>query len=299
MGGIKLLVAGAQGQVARSLVEAAKERNVILDALGRPELDLTIPDTIRRSIEKTKPDFVINTAAYTAVDKAENEPETANAINHLGAAALSQICSDRNIPIIHLSTDYVFDGRKPQPYDETDPTSPLGVYGSTKLAGELAVAKANHAHIILRTAWVYSPYGHNFVKTMLQLAKSRSELSVVDDQLGCPTYAPHIADAILQIVENLTNSSERETIWGIYNIAGSGETTWCGFAREIFENSAKHGEKEVTVSPISTKEYPTPARRPENSRLACNKLNQVFGVTMPDWQTGVSDCVSRLLQKTL
>ena len=295
---MKLLVVGAQGQVARSLIEVANKRHISLVSLGRPELDLTRPETIKYWVKKAAPDFVVNAAAYTAVDNAENDEAAAKALNHIGAGVLAGICSDHNIPIIHLSTDYVFDGSKTGPYSETDPTSPLGVYGQSKLDGELAVATENSKHIILRTAWVFSPFGNNFVKTMLRLAKTRDELSVVDDQFGCPTYAPHLAGGIIQIVETLTKSQQDDGLWGIYNMAGNGKTTWCGFAREIFANSLKYDKKEIKVVPILTEDFPTPARRPVNSTLDCGKLEKSFGVFLPDWKTGAADCVKRLLKTT-
>jgi len=291
---MKLLVAGSRGQVARALAEAAADFDVDLAALGRPALDLTDPDSIEKAIEKAAPDWVINAAAYTAVDQAEEDREAVVAVNHHGAGALAAICGGRNIPLVHLSTDYVFDGSRKTPYTETDAVAPLGVYGRSKRDGEIAVIAGNPRHLILRTAWVYSPFGQNFVKTMLRLAETRDELNVVDDQRGCPTYAPHIARGILRIIAKLASGKGEKPPWGIYNMAGGGETSWCGFAREIFIQSEKLGGATARVHPITTWEYPTPARRPANSRLDCSKLAQVFGVTLPDWRDGTAACVARL-----
>ncbi len=288
-------MAGAQGQIARSLVEAAEEHGIFLAAIGRPELDLTKPDTLSRSIEKVRPDFVINAAAYTAVDKAEDNSNEAFSINQTGAGFLSAACSKFNIPVVHLSTDYVFDGTKDTAYSEQDITAPLGVYGHSKLKGEKAVSTANPNHLILRTAWVYSPFGNNFVKVMLKLGQTRDQLSVVDDQLGSPTYAPHLARCILQLIDHQHKSGQADRFWGIYNIAGSGAATWCGLAREIFKISSDSGGPVARVSPITTAEYPTSARRPANSRLDCSRLKEIFNITMPKWQDGVVDCIKRLL----
>ena len=292
---MKIFVAGAQGQVALSLVEIAARRNINLVAMGRPQLDISDIDSIGRAFDREAPDIVINAAAYTAVDRAEGEPDAAHAVNTLGAANLASSCHNRGLPTLHLSTDYIFDGTKLSPYTEEDATAPLGVYGRTKLDGERGVIKANQRHIILRTAWVYSPFGNNFVKTMLRLAESRNELNVVDDQRGCPSYAPHIADALLDIAGNFHDSSAGPDVWGIYNMAGTGDVSWCGFAREIFSQSEKSAGPTARVHAISTAEYPTPADRPANSRLDCSKLKQVFNVSLPDWCIGTATCVGRLV----
>lgn len=197
---------------------------------------------------------------------------------------LAENCARLDIPLIHISTDYVYDGGKKSPYVETDPTSPLGMYGHSKLEGDRDVIAANSQHIILRTAWVYSPFGHNFVKTMLRLGQTRDELSVVDDQQGSPSYAPHIAASIMQL-------------WGIYHMAGGGDTTWCRFAREIFAQSRRLGGPSAKVSPISTAQYATPAKCPANSSLDCSKLNETFGISLPDWHKGTAECVERLLEE--
>ena len=244
-----------------------------------------------------RPDVIINSAAYTAVDKAESEAPAALALNRDGARMLAEAAAKRGAAIIHISTDYVFDGSKPAPYLEDDPTGPINVYGWSKLEGEQAVVGANARHVIARTSWVYSPTGANFVKTMLRLAGERKELRIVDDQIGNPTYAPHLAKALLQIARSVLEDEPGQR-WGTYHLAGAGTVSWCGFAREIFRVSATLGGPSADVAPIATADYPTPARRPANSRLDCSKAESTFGVVLPDWRAGVHDCVVRLLAKS-
>jgi dTDP-4-dehydrorhamnose reductase len=292
---MRLLIAGWQGQLARALAEAAPRRDdVRAFAIGRPALDICELPTIERALNEHSPDVVINSAAYTAVDQAETDESAAFALNAKGAGALAAAAAKRGVAVIHVSTDYVFDGTKPSPYVETDPTSPLSAYGRTKLAGEQAVASANPRHVILRTAWVHSPWGKNFVKTMLRLGAERDELRVVDDQVGSPTYAPHLATAILDIAARIGRGEMRASDWGLFHAAGSGETSWYGLAREVFAVAAKTGHKTPRVEAITASEYPTPAKRPANSRLDCGKLERHFGIGLPDWRAGVNDCLSRL-----
>ena len=289
---MRLLITGWQGQVAQSLIEtAAGRKDVEALAIGRPALDLVSLPTILRALSDHRPDVVINTAAYTAVDKAETEQEAAFALNRDGAARLAEATAARNLPLIHLSTDYVFDGTKPAPYVETDKTAPLGVYGRSKLEGELAVQAGNPHHIIMRTAWVVSPFGANFVKTMLRLGKERGAVRVVADQIGSPTYAPDLAATILDVAAKLNARSP----WGIYNAAGAGEATWHGVAQTVFDRAAELGAAPVALTAITTADYPTPARRPANSRLDCGKLRAAFGLGLPDWQPSVRNCVDRLM----
>ncbi len=287
---MRLLITGSHGQVAQSLAEAgARRQDVQAMAVGRPALDLAKLPTILRTVADQRPDVVINTAAYTAVDKAESEPEQAHALNCEGARLIAEAAAQRGIPIIHLSTDYVFDGAKPAPYVETDATAPLGVYGRTKMAGEAAVIAANPKHIILRTAWVHSPFGQNFIKTMLRLAAERPELRVVSDQFGSPTYAPHLASAILDIAAAIAGQAAAP--WGIYHLAGQGETSWHGLAEHAVRAAGRTG---VTVKAITTADYPTAAPRPANSRLDSSKAKTTFGVHLPDWRAGADECVRRL-----
>jgi dTDP-4-dehydrorhamnose reductase len=294
---MRLLIAGWQGQVARALVELGPAApDVDAFAVGRPGLDLCEAATITRAMTDVRPDVIINAAAYTAVDKAESEPEAAFALNRDGARLLAEAAAKRGAALIHVSTDYVFDGSKTAPYAEGDPTAPLNVYGRSKLEGEEAVRAANPRHVIVRTAWLHSATGTNFVRTMLRLAGERPSLRVVDDQVGSPTYAPHLARALLDIARQVSGAqSQSQSPWGTYHIAGSGAVSWCGLAREIFRVASAQGGPSAEVAAITTADYPTPARRPMNSRLDCAKAARVFGVTLPDWREGVSECVSRLL----
>jgi dTDP-4-dehydrorhamnose reductase len=237
---------------------------------------------------------VINAAAYTAVDKAEAEPTQASVVNALGAEYVARACAASSIPMIHISSDYVFDGMKGSAYREDDPTGPINAYGRSKLDAERRVAEACEQHLILRTAWVHSPWGENFVKTMLRLAADRPLIRVVDDQIGSPTYAPHLAKIVLAIATRVVADPQR-THWGIYHAVGAGETTWFGFAREVFRLAAEHGLPAAEVVAIATADYPTPARRPANSRLDCDKLRLLFGLELPDWHVGAQDCVARLV----
>lgn len=291
---MRLLIAGAQGQLARAMIELAPAAaDVTAFAVGRPALDLTAPASVLSALADFKPDVIVNAAAYTAVDRAEQEPEAAMALNAEGPARLAEAAARRGAVLIHISTDCVFDGAKPTPYVEEDPTAPLSVYGRSKLAGEEAVRTRAERHIILRTSWVFSPYGTNFVRTILRTARERDELRVVDDRLGCPTYAPHLAVAILGIARAVTDGHGRDA-WGTYHAAGAGAVTWCGFAREIMRLSAAHDGPRVPVVPITTAEYSTAAVRPVNSRLDCSKLARNFGITLPSWQEGLADCFARL-----
>jgi dTDP-4-dehydrorhamnose reductase len=295
---VRIFVTGAEGQVARSLREAAAEdAGLVLGWGARPTFDLTRPDTIARAIDAFKPDLVVNPAAYTAVDKAESEPDLAFAVNRDGAGATAAAAASVGAPIIHLSTDYVFDGTKDGPYVENDAPCPTGVYGQSKLAGEIAVATANPRHVILRTAWVYAPFGANFVRTMLRLAGERDRLTVVDDQVGCPTYAPDIAAAILIIGRRL-NAEWREDYAGVTNCAGPDAMTWCGFARAIMSGTRTRGGRGVPVDAITTAQFPTPARRPANSRLDCGRLADLFGVRPPPLEDSLGRCLDRLLGVT-
>jgi len=291
---MRILVAGAQGQLAQALAQAARGRaGLALTAFGRPRLDLADPSTIAPALAREEPDLVVNAAAYTAVDKAESDAEAAFAVNAAGAGALAAAAAAAGCPIVHVSTDYVFDGRKPEPYLETDAPNPLGVYGASKLAGEAAVAAANPRHLILRTAWVFAAHGHNFVRTMLRLARERPRLTVVADQQGSPTYAPHLAEAILAVAARLGEAAGPPR-WGVYHAAAAGDTTWAGFAQAIVAAGARLGVPQVPVVAISTAEYPTPARRPANSRLDCGKLARTFGVRLPPWQQGLEACIAEL-----
>lgn len=289
---MRLLVTGRTGQLASSLLErAAAHPGIEVIAAGRPELDLTGRQKVAAALASLRPDIVVNAAAYTAVDKAEQEQAMAYAVNRDGAEIVAAAAARLRLPFIQISTDYVYAGDKAAPYVETDPTGPLGVYGASKLAGEVAVKAAHPDPLILRTSWVYSPFGANFVKTMLRLGATRESLGVVDDQWGNPTSALDIADAILRLAPGLTQG-------GTYHLCGTGETTWCGLARHVFAVSKAEGGPAPEVKAITTADYPTPARRPANSRLSMAAFAARFGFVLPAWQESVSATVSRLLQES-
>jgi dTDP-4-dehydrorhamnose reductase len=294
---MRLLIAGWQGQIARALVEAAPAcPDVAACAVGRAALDICEARSIERALARIEPTIVINSAAYTAVDKAETDAERAFALNRDGARMLAEAAARRAIPIIHISSDYVYGGRKASAYVEDDATEPATVFGRSKLEGEIAVRKANPRHVILRTAWVFSPMGRNFVKTMLAQAAERPRVRVVDDQRGSPTYAPHLVAAILELARQLSGKKAGEAPWGVYHAAGTGTTTWRGFAEEVFRASAALGGPVAEVEPIRSSDYPTPAARPMNAQLDCAKLERTFGLRLPPWQEGVADCVARLIK---
>jgi dTDP-4-dehydrorhamnose reductase len=291
---MRILVAGWQGQTARTFMDMAPAcAGITACAVGRPSLDVCEPRSIERALADITPDVVINSAAYTAVDLAEDEQEQAFALNRDGARQLAHAAARRGIPIIHLSTDYVFDGTKSAPYTETDAPNPQSVYGCSKLAGEQAVQEANSKHIILRTAWLFSPFGRNFVKSILQRARDGVHLRVVSDQHGSPTYAPHLVDAILAIARRIKDDGAG--LWGTYHAAGSGTATWHEMTAEILRQSALLGGPQTELDAITSADYPARARRPANARLDCSKLERSFGMRLPPWQEGVAECVRRLL----
>lgn len=288
---MRVFVAGSAGQVARALIDRAP-KGVQLLALGRPEFDIESREGAHR-IAEFAPDAMINAAAYTAVDAAESDSGRAFAINRDGAAWLAGIAAQRKIPFLHVSTDYVFDGARDGAYTEDDAPNPQTAYGRTKRAGEEAVLTTHPAALIFRTAWVYSPYGQNFVKTMLRLAAERESLRVVNDQVGNPTSAHDIAAALLDIAARLVGRDDHPR--GIYHLAASGETTWYGFAEAIMRLAADLGGRAIPVAPIATADYPTPAKRPANSRLDCSKLDRDFGLRMPDWRDSLAVAMQALL----
>ena len=278
-----ILVTGGSGQLATAL---AGGPGVVV--VGRPAFDFDRPETIEAAFRAAGPRVVVNAAAYTAVDAAESDAEAAYRANRDGPGTLARLCAEAGIPLIHVSTDYVFDGTKPTPYLETDPVAPQGVYGASKLAGEDAVLRAGGQAIILRTAWVYAATGKNFVRTMLTVGKTRDRLTVVADQHGCPTTATDLADAIRGIIGRLDRTGWQPDYQGVFHAAGSGETTWHGLAVATFAEAARHGARVPEVVPIATADWPTPARRPANSRLDCGKLQKTFGVAMPHWRDSLA-----------
>ncbi|TRB05408.1 dTDP-4-dehydrorhamnose reductase [Agrobacterium tumefaciens] len=291
---MRLAVTGKNGQVVSALKALANAELEIV-ALGRPELDLAQPETVLKALREVKADVVVSAAAYTAVDKAESEPDIAFAVNRDGARAVAQAASEIGIPVIHLSTDYVFDGTKDTAYVESDPTGPTSVYGHSKLEGERAISEATDNYVVLRTAWVYSEYGNNFVKTMLRLSENRDEINVVADQFGCPTSANDIAAAVVTIARKLVEDSSAP-LRGVFHLSGTGETSWANFAKQVFALSAENGGKSIAVNDITTAQYPTPAQRPANSRLDCSKLEEVYGIRLPSWQTSTHAVVTALAQ---
>ena len=296
---MRIAVTGKVGQVVQSLIECGPALGHTIVPVGRPELDLgaSAPDAVHRALSAAAPDVIISAAAYTAVDKAEAEHDLAFAINARGAGHVASAARLLGVPIIHVSTDYVFAGDGTAAYREEDPVGPTGVYGATKLAGEIAVREACANSAILRTAWVYSPFGANFVKTMLRLAETREELGVVADQWGNPTSALDIADGILRVAANLAHAKDPD-LRGVFHMTGAGEANWAQFADAIFAASAEHSGPTARVKPITTADYPTPARRPANSRLDCCKLASVHGVSLPSWQGSTEIVVARLLDRT-
>ena len=291
---MRIAVTGKQGQVVSSLLERAPQAGVEIIAVGRPELDLVNYSSIRAAILAIKPDVIVSAAAYTSVDAAEKEVELAFAINADGPAAIAQVAAELDIPVVHLSTDYVYPGDKMEMYIEADTTGPMSVYGKSKLAGERGVTAANGNHAILRTAWVYSPFGANFVKTMLRLAETRDTLNVVGDQYGMPTSAFDIADAVITISKRLIADADPE-LRGVFHMTGSGEASWADLAEAIFTRLQEKSGKTVSVERIATAAYPTPARRPVNSRLSNAKLKDVYGIVLPDWRVSLRMVLDRLL----
>ena len=290
---MRVLVTGSEGQVVQCLVErAASIPGLTVLTAGRPEFDLERPETIASAIAAAAPDIVVNAAAYTAVDQAEDEPDRAHRINGVGAGEVAAAARAVGAGVIQISTDYVFDGTGQGPYAEDAATGPTGVYGRSKLEGEARVREANPDHAILRTAWVYSPYGRNFVRTMMTLAATRDTLSVVGDQRGNPTSALDLADGILAMVAEW--SSVGASGGRLYHLAGMGEASWADLATAIFAECAHAGLPIATVTPIATAEYPTRATRPANSTLDCTRFEANFGFRMPEWRASLPAIVNRI-----
>tara|TARA_R110002049_G_scaffold117332_2_gene270547 strand:- start:133546 stop:134397 length:852 start_codon:yes stop_codon:yes gene_type:complete len=279
---MNILVFGRTGQVAKEIQSRAT-----VTALGRDAVDLNNPDACAKAVFDHAPDVVINAAAYTAVDAAENDSETAHQVNAEAPGAMARACAKLGIPLVHISTDYVFPGEGETPWQPDAATSPLGVYGASKLAGEIAVRAAGGPHVVLRTAWVFSAHGNNFVKTMLRLSETRDALNVVDDQIGGPTPAGDIATACLDIAAQLQRDPGKS---GTYHFAGRPETSWCDFAKAIFSTAGR----DVTVTGIPSSAYPTPTARPLNSRLDCSTTMTQFGISRPDWQAGLDQVLADL-----
>lgn len=292
-----ILLIGKQGQIAWELqVTLATLGNVTV--LGSQELDLNNPDQIVDRVRSIQPQIIVNAAAYTAVDKAESEPELCMSINANAPRVLAELARQSQALLVHYSTDYVFDGQKTSPYVETDPTNPLGVYGASKLAGERAIIQIDCPHLILRTTWVYGDRGKNFLLTILRLAAEKSALKIVADQIGAPTWSRSIAEATSQIVAQC--HQDRSSIKGLYNLSAAGSTSWHGFASEIVSQyRSLYPERHLAIQnivPIPASEYPTPAQRPANSRLDNSKILQDFGVILPDWNSSLGQLLARWQQ---
>ncbi|MGJ0508993.1 MAG: dTDP-4-dehydrorhamnose reductase [Methylocystis sp.] len=290
---LRLAVTGLTGQVVSALIERAG-KDVEITALGRPQLDLGLRNAVLASLRHARCDVIINAAAYTAVDKAESEADIAMRVNGEGAGHVAEAAAELNAPLLHLSTDYVFDGTLARPYREDDPTGPSSAYGRSKLAGEETIRAIHPNHVILRTAWVYSPFGANFVKTMLRLGETREEVAVVADQVGNPTSAIDIADALLLIARRVVDDPAA-SLRGVFNLTGAGEASWADLAEATFATAQTCGRRPVRVRRISTADYPTPALRPANSRLDNRKLAERYGVALPPWRQSLESCVTRLV----
>jgi dTDP-4-dehydrorhamnose reductase len=276
------------------MLERARAWKIDVRTIARPDIDLARPASVEDALMKLRPDAVVSAAAYTAVDLAESSPALAHEINAAGAGSVARAASKFGIPVIHLSTDYVFDGSKDRPYREDDTTAPLNVYGRSKLEGERAVAAANNDHVILRTAWLYSPFGDNFARKMLKLARSRDEIPVVCDQTGSPTNAFDLADGIVAVARNLIAKPSARELRGVFHMTGDGEANWADFARTIFEMSAAIGGPTARVLPIPASAYPAPAPRPAHSRLDNSRLADIHGVRLPHWRQSLQGCIERL-----
>jgi dTDP-4-dehydrorhamnose reductase len=291
-----ILVAGRSGQLARCLLDQAIARSEPMVLIGRPRLDLEDARNVEEIVDAVNPSAIINAAAYTAVDRAEDELERAFRINRDGAACLAMAAHLREIPFIHISTDYVFDGRKRAPYLEDDVPAPLSVYGRSKLEGETAVRMICPQAVIVRTSWIYSPYGHNFLRTMVGLSATKPAVSVVDDQHGAPTSALDLAAGIMSIVQQLKSGGAGDT-GGVHHLTAQGETTWHGFAAEIFAGLSRRGHPVPELQAITTADYPTAARRPEYSCLDSSKAERVFGVRLGPWRESADMCLSVLAKR--
>lgn len=292
---LRIAVTGREGQVARALVERGRALGVEVVSVGRPALDLAKAQTVLPALAAAEPQVIVNAAAYTTVDKAESEPALAHAVNEAGAGAVAAAAARLGVPVVHLSTDYVFDGHIGRPHREEDVPAPVNVYGRSKLAGEAAVAAAAPDHAILRVAWVYSPVGRNFVRTMLTLAENRDVVRVVADQRGTPTSALAIADGIIAVARNLVARPGEVALRGLFHMSAAGEATWADLAEAVFAESATRGGPAARIERIGTADYPTPAARAPDTRLDCSRIAAVHGVALPPWRVSLAGVVARCL----
>lgn len=292
---MRILVTGAEGQLGRELVRQGQAFDVAVHAFKRQELDITRPNQVNTIVAKVSPSLVINAAAYTNVDKAETEADVAFEVNKMAPGYLARCCADRNIALIHISSDYVFDGTKGQPYHESDPIAPIGIYGRSKAEGEAAVRSILKNHIILRTSWLYGVYRHNFVKTMLDLGTKKKVIPVVADQFGSPTSAADLAEAVLTIAAKIDRTADLD--WGTYHYCGNGVTSWHGLASEVLQLASPYIRLQTKhVEAITTAQYPTPAKRPPFSALDCSRIRKFFGIDPKPWQQSLKRTIDRILQ---
>ncbi|MQB16947.1 MULTISPECIES: dTDP-4-dehydrorhamnose reductase [Pseudomonas] len=287
---MKILITGQHGQVSQELQQRLQDLGELI-VLGRDQLDLADADLIRQQVRAHRPGLIINAAAHTAVDLAESEPDAAFAINAIAPGILAEEAKALGIPLIHYSTDYVFDGSKPAPYTENDTPNPLGVYGQSKLAGEQAIAAVGGQYLILRTSWVYSSHGKNFLLTMQRLLQEKPQMRIVADQIGAPTWAGTIANSTRVLIEQWL--AGKAGAWGVYHLTAQGETSWFGFAAAIGEQLRAEGKACAELEPIPSSAYPTPAQRPLNSRLDCTRLQQQWHVSQPQWQDALHECLAQ------
>ncbi|MFT3811488.1 MAG: dTDP-4-dehydrorhamnose reductase [Micropepsaceae bacterium] len=290
---MRIAVTGTAGQVAQALARRGALAGIDITPVGRPQLDLMSPASIRTALESARPDVIVSAAAYTAVDQAEIDAETAFAVNDAGAGHVAAAARALGVPVLHLSTDYVFDGTGERPYREDDAPSPKTVYGASKLAGEAKVLEAGGS--VFRTAWVYSPAGANFVKTMVRLAGQQAEVRVVADQIGSPTSADDIADALLRVAERQHERPDDAALCGLFHLAGSETAAWSELAQGVFDLLASHGRPQCQAVPIATSAYPTRAKRPANSRLDGAKLKATYGIELPGWRASLPGVVAQLV----
>lgn len=294
---MKLLVTGCKGMLGHDLVPTLRESDFELQCVDIAEMDITKRNLVLDRVEEVRPDLMINCAAYTAVDKAESEQDVAFEVNRDGPAHLAEACSKLGISLVHIPTDYVFDGQSSRPYREEDKANPLGVYARTKWEGEEEVRRRLDKHIIIRTSWLFGSHGNNFVKTILRLGGERDQLRVVNDQKGCPTWTGHLAQALAQIGEKM-RKNKKGTSWGTYHYCGKGMTTWFEFAVDIVETARRYREMRVSqITPIATTDYPTPAKRPMNSALDCSKIKRELGIEQGLWKKGLGIVVAELMKR--
>lgn len=301
----KILLLGANGQLGHQLATALQQLGEV-KVFSRAEADLAYPVALREALRHItqifQPTVIVNAAAYTAVDKAQTETELAQAVNSASPAVLAELACAWNATLVHYSTDYVFDGSGTQPWQETDATNPLSVYGQTKRAGEMAIANLCPKHLILRTSWVVGAHADNFLKTMLRLAAERDALRVVADQVGAPTSTELLADVTVKLLQAMSEAADNDARWGIYHVAAAGEVSWHGYAQHVIAGAWRRGAQlkasSESVTPIATSEYPVSAPRPLNSRLNTHKLQTTFGMTLPAWQVGVDAILDQLISKT-